>query len=127
MNTAAVHALAYPLGSNYRIPHGLSNALLLPCVMEFNLEGAEERYADIARAAGIHGEYAQRDMAVRGIGFIKALIAECHLPARLRDAGIDFNDIEKMAVSALEVKRLLKNNVREVSLKNAIDIYQCAF
>jgi alcohol dehydrogenase class IV len=52
VNTAGVHALSYPLGSLYHLPHGLSNALLLPYVMEYNLVAAPERYAKVAEALG---------------------------------------------------------------------------
>ncbi len=53
VNTAAVHALAYPLGSDFGAAHGTSNAVLLEHVLEFNLPAAPERYADIARAFGV--------------------------------------------------------------------------
>ncbi len=52
VNTAAVHALAYPLGGEFHIAHGLANALLLPHVLRFNIQTAPERYADIARELG---------------------------------------------------------------------------
>jgi alcohol dehydrogenase class IV len=127
VNTAATHALAYPLASEYKIPHGLSNALLLPSVMEFNLEAAEERYANIATAAGVTSNFTQHVLAVKGIGLIKKLIADCGLPLTLLDAGINFSSIENMAMAAMEVRRLLNNNIREVTLKDAIEIYQRAF
>ncbi|MBN1414489.1 MAG: iron-containing alcohol dehydrogenase [Bacteroidales bacterium] len=127
VSTAAVHALAYPLGCDYNIPHGLSNSLLLPYVMEFNLHAAEERYASIARATGITDSLSQHDLAVKGIEFIRYLIASCNLPAYLHEAGIHNNSIEKMALAALEVKRLVKNNVRELNLEDVVSIYQQAF
>lgn len=127
VNTAAVHALAYPLGSDYKMPHGLSNALLLPHVMEFNLDSAEERYAGVAGAIGINGNETQRNKALKGIEFIKTLISDCNLDVYVNNIDINYKSIYKMAVSALEVKRLLKNNVREVNLKNAIEIYQKVF
>ena len=52
VNTAAVHALSYPLGSEFHVAHGVSNAVLLPHVLEFNLPAAPQRYADIAVAHG---------------------------------------------------------------------------
>jgi len=127
VNTAAVHALAYPLAGEYNMPHGLSNALLLPAVMEFNLEAAEEKYANIAIAAGVTSNFTQRVLAVKGIGLIKKLITDCGLPGNLLDAGINFSSIENMAMRAMEVQRLLNNNIKEVTLKDAIEIYQRAF
>ncbi|MCY1721981.1 iron-containing alcohol dehydrogenase [Prolixibacteraceae bacterium Z1-6] len=63
VNTAAVHALAYPLGSKYKISHGVSNALLLPFVMEFNLEEAIPKYANVARAIGIQAGLSDKETA----------------------------------------------------------------
>ncbi|RXL49133.1 iron-containing alcohol dehydrogenase, partial [Citrobacter sp. AAK_AS5] len=50
VNTAAVHALAYPLGGTYNVPHGVANALLLPHVMRFNRPACPERFAALASA-----------------------------------------------------------------------------
>src|ERR1041385_1027232 len=53
VNTAAVHALSYPLGGRFHVAHGVSNAVLLPGVLRFNLVAAPERYAEVAVALGI--------------------------------------------------------------------------
>jgi alcohol dehydrogenase class IV len=127
VNTAAVHALAYPLAGHYQLPHGLSNALMLTSVMEFNLDAAEEKYAEIALAAGVTSTFTQRILAVKGIGLIKKLITDCGLPGDLLDTGIQFSSIEKLAMEAMNMQRLLKNNIKEVTLKDAIEIYQRAF
>ncbi len=126
VNTAAVHALAYPLGSELGIPHGISNALLLPYVMEFNLSAAVKRYSDIAQAMGIHEGKTGKENAFNGITFIKKLIKECGLPLRLPDVGIFPEHIENLAKSAIKVQRLLKNNIRELDLNDIKTIYQMA-
>jgi alcohol dehydrogenase class IV len=127
INTAAVHALAYPLGSEFKIGHGLSNALLLPYVMEFNLPAAVKKYVEIAEAIGAKAGATKIETAENGIGVIKELIRECAVPSRLSTIGIPSNAIDKLANSAMEVQRLLKNNIREVSLDDARNIYQSAY
>lgn len=127
VNTTAVHALAYPLGSKYKIAHGLSNALILPYVMEFNLPAATDRYAQVARAIGVTGFNSDEEYARAGINAIKELMKSIDIPVRLRDVGIPENALEDMAASALKVQRLLKNNVREVSLNDIIGIYRKAY
>ena len=127
VNTAAVHALAYPLGTMFKIPHGLCNALLLPYIMEYNLEYAEERYAAVASAMGIQPGASHAETAAKGISRVKELIKECGLPARLSELDIPSEAIGAMAEGAVQVKRLLKNNVREVKLEDAANLYQAAF
>jgi alcohol dehydrogenase len=127
VNTAAVHALAYPLGSDYKIPRGLSNALLLPYVLEFNLQAAETRYAEIAIALGAKKEETPALTALNGITIIRNLINVCKVPSRLSETGIAKDAIPSLAKSALNVQRLLKNNVREITLNDAISIYNAAF
>jgi len=127
VNTAAVHALSYPLGSLYHLPHGLSNALLLPYVMEFNLVAAPARYANVAMALGCKKGNDDRETAQRGVEKIKELIRKCGLPPRLREAGVKENSFETMAAAAMKITRLLKNNPREVGEADAIEIYKQAY
>jgi len=127
VNTTAVHALAYPLGSMFKIAHGLSNALLLPYVMEFNLPAAEERYAEIAQSMGAGKGASDHETAVNGIALVRKLISDCKAPARLSEAGVPFEAISEMAQSAMEVKRLLNNNIREIALDDAKAIYKSAY
>lgn len=127
VNTAAVHALSYPLGSMYHLPHGLSNALLLPYVMEFNLSASPSRFADVAIALGCERAADEITTAKKGVEKIKELIAQCGLPLRLRDAGVNEEDIPQMAADAMKIQRLLKNNPREVTESDAVNIYKEAF
>ena len=120
VNTAAVHALSYPLGSSFHLPHGLSNALLLPYVMAFNLPAAPERYAGVARALGC-------DTAEQGVDKIRELIRQCGLPATLKEVGVPYEAIGTMAADAMKITRLLKNNPRPVTLEDAITIYKSAY
>lgn len=126
VNTAAVHALAYPLGSKYKIAHGVSNALLLPFVMEYNLPEAVEKYANVGRALGVRAGVNDEETAQLGIEKIRELIGHFGIPARLSELNIPNIEIEEMAYSAMKIQRLLKNNVREITLMNAIYIYMKA-
>lgn len=127
VNTAGVHALSYPLGSLFHLPHGLSNALLLPYVMEFNIPAAAGRYADVAIALGCSRQANDEDTAFEGVRKIKELVAACGIPARLRDAGVPETAIPQMAADAMKIQRLLKNNPRVISEADAIAIYKEAY
>lgn len=127
VNTAGVHALSYPLGSTFHLAHGLSNALLLPYIMEFNYVAAPKRYADVAIALGCEREADDIKTALKGIDKIRSLISACGIPARLRDVNIPKEAIPQMAVDAMKITRLLKNNPRPITEADAIDIYNAAY
>ncbi len=127
VNTAAVHALAYPLSTEFHISHGLSVAVLLPYVMEFNISASIDRHAAIAIALGSKETGSQEDIARSGIRIIKDLIKNCGLPASLGELKIPMEAIEKLAAGAMPIQRLLKNNPREISLADAKNIYTNAF
>ncbi len=124
VNTAAVHALAYPLGGRFHVPHGLSNAILLPDVMEFNLSAAPERYARIAMAIGCKEAANDLLTAQRGISRIREICLRCGITSCLSDFGIQESDIPDMAKSAMAVTRLLKNNLKSVTQEDAERIFR---
>lgn len=123
VNTAAVHALAYPLGSDYDVAHGVSNAVLLPHVLEFNIPSAPERYAAIADALGCTGGGTSTERAVAGVRFLRELNRLCGIPERMELLGVPRDALERMAASAMTVQRLLAQNPRELTLDDARDIY----
>lgn len=127
VNTAGVHALSYPLGSTFHLAHGLSNALLLPFVMEFNMTAAPARYADVAVALGCTRAADDLETAKKGIQKVRELIADCGIPAMLREVNIPQHAIPAMAKDALKIQRLLKNNPRHISEEDAINIYNEAY
>jgi alcohol dehydrogenase class IV len=127
VNTAGVHALSYPLGSMFHLSHGLSNALLLPYVMEFNIPASPKRYADVAIAMGCARESNDDKTAYAGVEKIRALIKVCGVPATLREVNVPESAIPQMAVDAMKIQRLLKNNPREITQEDAIAIYKAAY
>jgi alcohol dehydrogenase len=127
VNTAGVHAMAYPLGSMFHLAHGLSNALLLPYLMEYNLPASPKRYADVAVALGCERENDDLATAKKGIEKIRELIKECGIPATLKDVNVPKEAIPQMAKEAIKIQRLLKNNPREITEQDAVSIYESAF
>ena len=127
VNTAAVHALSYPLGGEFHIPHGLSNAILLPSVMKFNMPACPERYAEVAIACGITAGHTAEETAQRGVDFIYRLAAAVGIPDKLTALGIPQSAVDGMAKAAMQVQRLLKNNPREVTEQDAREIYNSLY
>ena len=127
VNTAAVHALSYPLGGEFHIPHGLSNAILLPSVMKFNAPAAMKRYAEVAIAMGCEPGKNDEETAQCGVDFIYQLADAVGIPKKLTDLGIPQTAVDGMAKAAMEVQRLLKNNPREVTEQDARDIYNSLY
>ncbi len=125
---AAVHALAYPLGGHYHIPHGLSNALVLPHVLRFNLIAAEARYAELA--IDVFPHLADTLQGERASAFIEALAAlsrTLKVPQRLRDMKIAEDALPMLASDAMKQTRLLVNNPRPLSEADALAIYKAAW
>jgi alcohol dehydrogenase class IV len=127
VNTAAVHALAYPLGSDYGVAHGVSNAVLLAHVLEFNLPAMPARYAAIARALGVEGGGEDLDVARRGVTAIRALLERCDMPSGIGQLGVPESAVPRMVDAAMKVQRLLLQNPRPVTPEDASAIYRRAF
>jgi alcohol dehydrogenase class IV len=125
---AAVHALAYPLGGHYHIPHGLSNSLVLPSVLEFNAVEAEDLYAELAPVVlgeSINGSAEAKTAAL--ITALRQLITDVSLPATLQEAKVEDKDLEMLARDAMLQQRLLINNPRDVAYEDALSIYRAAY
>ena len=127
VNTAAVHALSYPLGGEFHIPHGLSNAILLPSVLKFNMPANIKRHAEVAIALGVAPGANDEETAQRGVDFIYRLAEAVGIPQKLTDLNIPQTAVDGMAKAAMQVQRLLKNNPREVTEQDARDIYNSLY
>ena len=127
VNTAAVHALSYPLGGEFHIPHGLSNAILLPSVMKFNMPANIKRHAEVAIALGCEPGKNDEETAQRGVDFIYRLAAAVGIPDKLTALSIPQTAVDGMAKAAMQVQRLLKNNPREVTEQDARNIYNSLY
>ncbi len=114
----AVHALAYPIGGHFHVPHGLSNALVLLPVMRFNLSAARPLYGELASAVFGVGRGADDLIEV-----IDRLVADMPMERRLKDVGVAPSDLDRLAEDAMKVQRLLGNNPREVTLADARALY----
>lgn len=115
---AAVHALAYPLGGFFHVPHGLSNALVLTEVMKYNQPKADHWYAEIASDLGVGGS---------GTALVDEMLrikAETKVPTRLREVNITADAIHMMADDAMTKDRLLMNNAREMTHDAVVKIYE---
>jgi alcohol dehydrogenase class IV len=86
--TALVRGLSYPLGGEFHIPHGLSNAILLPSVMKFNMPANIKRHAEVAIALGCQPGKNDEETAQRGVDFIYRLAAAVGIPDKLTALGI---------------------------------------
>ena len=127
VNTGAVHALAYPLGGEFYIAHGVSNATLLPHIIRFNLPAATDRYAKIACALGVEPGGNDLETARMGLQRIEQLSAECGIAPSLDSLNVPREAVDKMVRNAMTVTRLLKNNPREMTESDAKQIYEEAF
>jgi alcohol dehydrogenase class IV len=119
---AAVHALAYPLGGRYHVPHGLSNALMLLPVLRFNLSAAAPLYAELAPSVGAEGQRAEDFLAA-----IEKLVAVCDMPKRLHELQVTRESLPQLAADAMQQQRLLINNPVELTEADALRLYEEAF
>jgi alcohol dehydrogenase class IV len=135
VNTAAAHALAYPLGSEFGVAHGMAVALLLASVMDFNLHSAPDRHAEVAIALGVAaGTWVNPSrnadsicVARGGVARVRELVRACGLPSGLGAIGIAEEAVPALARGALGVTRLLKNNPRALTQEDAEGIYRASW
>lgn len=125
---SAVHALAYPIGGHYHVPHGLSNSLILPHVMRFNLPVASKEYAELGRDLFDDlGSVNDLAAGAKLISALEQLIVDVKLETRLSQVGIEQEALPRLAESAMLQTRLLVNNLREVNYEDALQIYRDAW
>jgi alcohol dehydrogenase len=124
----AVHALSYPLGAVYGIPHGLANAMLLPHVMNFNCLGHPQKFIEVAELLGIDTEgYTPREAAKLASAAVLDLMSDLEMPEGLEDIGIPQDALDELADKSMVLARVLENNPRIISRDEAIAIYEEAY
>ena len=126
-SVALVHGMSRPIGAAYHVPHGLSNAMLLPAVTEFSIPAAPERYADCARAIGVANEIDNTEVANNKLmAELYALNKELQVPSP-EEFGIErehfFNNMQTMAEQAL-ASGSPANNPRAPNAEEIIELYK---
>jgi len=124
----AVHALAYPLGTEYHMTHGRTNAIMLPHVVSFNISGSPEKYARIAALMGQDAEglpvFEAAELAALAI---QELLEAISVSCRIRDYGIPEDDLPKLVAGAMKQSRLFVPNPRDLNEDDVRSIYQMAY
>jgi len=123
---AAVHALAYPIGGIFHVPHGLSNSLVLPHVLRFNLPEAVVLYAELAEIVAPDAQGSVEARATALIAAMEQMASQVGIETQLSQVGIAASDLDRLADDAMLQTRLLTNNPREVSRADARAIYAAA-
>lgn len=128
-SVALVHGMARPIGVYFHVAHGISNAVLLPTVIEYSVAGNPGRYADIAKAMGEETEgLTKMESAQRTVDAVKRLNADLQIP-RLGGLGIDVAKFEsvvsKMADDAI-VSGSPGNNPRKATPEEIVELYHKA-
>jgi alcohol dehydrogenase class IV len=95
--------------------------------MEYNIPAATKKYADLAIALGCERQADDQATACAGARKIKELIKACGIPSTLKEVNVPGSAIPQMAADAMKIQRLLKNNPREITEQDAIDIYRAAW
>jgi alcohol dehydrogenase class IV len=124
---AGVHALAYPLGGHFHVPHGVSNALMLTHVLGHNLHAAMPLYAQLGTlldpALEGLGTQAQAQAFVERVG---ALCRAAGVPLTLSEVGVTAADLDLLAAEAMKQERLLVNNPCPIGEADARRLYEAA-
>ena len=120
---AAVHALAYPIGALFHVPHGLSNTQVLGPVLRYNAATHPDLYAELADLLVPNSAGSASQRAGHFIDYMERLTTDCGVNPRLREVGISHNDLPKLAEDAMKQTRLLQNNRREMTYEAALEIY----
>jgi alcohol dehydrogenase class IV len=129
-SVALVHGMSRPIGAFFHVPHGLSNAMLLPAITAFSAPAARTRYADCARAMGIVGEGEGDQSAVaRLLDELAALNADLGVPTPA-SWGIDatrYHDLIPVMVEQALASGSPGNNPRLPSADDIADLYRAAY
>jgi alcohol dehydrogenase class IV len=122
--------MARPVGAYFHVRHGASNAALLGAVTDFSLSGNPGRYAQIARAMGVHiSGLSELEAAKSGAKAVKKLIKDIKIPS-LKELGVDKAKLEKLAPKMSEdaiASGSPGNNPRQATKEEIIELYKLAY
>lgn len=122
VNTAGGHALAYPLGTRLKLPHGLANAIIFPHVLAFNTSSRPEKTEVIARSLGFSGRADEDAIFGESFAYCEQLGIEMHLSRH----GAQEQELSVWAEEAFAIKRLIDNNPRALGVSDILSIYRSA-
>ena len=122
--TTAVHALSYPLGGRYHIPHGVANAIMLMPVMQFNKSCCRKKFAEVYDAVGGTGAGTDTEKADWIINQMDAMVKHLDIPTSLKPYGVTETDLPLLVKAGMDVQRLLVNNPRTVTAADAEALYR---
>lgn len=125
---AGVHALAYPLGGQFHISHGESNAVLLPYVMGYIRSSCEKRMKDILEAMGVSSnQLSQQEASYKCVEELKRLVADVNIPLNLQGFGITQEALDSLADDAIKQQRILARSPMPLERDDIFTIYQSAY
>lgn len=120
----AVHALSYPLGGRYHIPHGVSNAVLLAPVMRFNEPACRDKFAEAYDRCIRGGAVTAEEKSEALIARLEEIVRHLDIPTSLTELGVRSEDLPQLVSGGMEASRLLVNNRREITPADAAEIYR---
>ncbi|WP_147804872.1 iron-containing alcohol dehydrogenase [Alkalicoccus halolimnae] len=124
---SGVHALAYPLGGMFKVPHGEANAVLLPYIFDFIWPHALPKMKMMADALGVlEIEASDEEAAKAAVRELRDIVKDVEIPPTLKEFGVKENDLDKLAEAALGQKRLLARSPKEYSLEDIRGRYEAA-
>lgn len=125
---AGVHALAYPLGGRFKVPHGEANAVLLPYVFDHIWPSCIDRMKRVAQIFGINTDnLTPREASIRTVEEIANLVRDCGLPSGLKAYGVQESDLEQFAEEGIQQTRILARSPKPLSQDDIYDIYKAAY
>ncbi|MFP3918850.1 iron-containing alcohol dehydrogenase [Lysinibacillus telephonicus] len=125
---AGVHALAYPIGGQFHIAHGDSNAVLLPYVMGYIRQSCEKRMKDIYEAMGFSAvNLSQEEASYKCVDELKRLVEDVNIPSTLQGFNITEDALESLTKDAIEQKRILARSPMPLLREDILSIYKAAF